>query len=104
MKRNSVVRSVAVGLVFTAGGHQLMLDPTGGAHAAQPMEQSPVVAGQGECSTEPASGCIQYLYPAHPGDAEIYTTRHSGQSFGIETGHSDGASGFVWLHAGSPMS
>lgn len=105
MKRKSIMHSVAVGLVFTAGGHQLVLETAGSAQAAPPVETQATVAGDGECGLEPASGCIQFLSAAHPSQITFGTTRHTGVTFGQQTDDSgNGASGFVWLHAGSPMS
>lgn len=104
MKRKSIMHSVAVGLVFTAGGHQLVLETAGSAQAAPPMATQTTVAGEGECGLESASGCIQYLSTAHPSQVTFATTRHTGLLFEQQTGDSGGASGFVWLHAGSPMS
>ena len=102
MSNRKMASLVAVGLAFTAGGHQLALDRNG-AHAANtPGQFTPFQAatetGPLSCDTEPSSGCMEALpnIPYPPADLPP-----SGQSFCHATGESDGASGSVCLFMGN---
>lgn len=102
MSNRKMVSLVAVGLAFTASGHQLTLDENS-AQAASPSGQftpfqAATEAGPLSCETEPSSGCMQVL-PNIPYPSAEFPP--STQGFCHATGESDGASGAVCLFMGN---